>query len=82
MIRTPPPGSGSKKLGEMTDLVSQFEVQENYTQINYKGTPYRVTPLRYADPIKWLYNQKKGLRHTLLSIWSIRIPISSGCPPA
>ena len=35
--------------------------RENYTQINYKGTPYRVTPLRYADPIKWLYNQKKGL---------------------
>ncbi|MFQ8840693.1 MAG: hypothetical protein ACLR8P_06980 [Clostridium fessum] len=42
-------------------MVSQFEIQENYTQINYKGTPYRVTPLRYADPIKWLYNQKKGL---------------------
>ena len=41
---------GSKKLGEMTDLVSQFEIQENYTQINYKGTPYRVTPLSYADP--------------------------------
>lgn len=52
---------GSKKLGEMTDLVSQFEIQENYTQINYKGSPYRVTPLSYADPIKWLYNQKKGL---------------------
>ncbi|MGI6053430.1 MAG: CvpA family protein [Clostridium sp.] len=52
---------GSKKLGEMTDLVSQFEIEENYTQINYKGSPYRVTPLSYADPIKWLYNQKKGL---------------------
>ncbi len=52
---------GSKKLGEMTDLVSQFEIQENYTQINYKGTPYRVTPLAYADPVKWLFNQRKGL---------------------
>ena len=52
---------GSKKLGEMTDLVSQFEIQENYTQINYKGTPYRVTPLSYADPVKWLYNMKTGL---------------------
>lgn len=52
---------GSKKLGEMTELVSQFEILNNYTQINYKGTPYRVTPLSYADPIKWLYNQKKGL---------------------
>ena len=52
---------GNKKLGEMTELVSQFEIQETYTQINYKGTPYRVTPLVYADPVKWLYNQKKGL---------------------
>ncbi len=52
---------GSKKLGEMTDLVSQFEIQENYTQINYKGTPYRVTPLSYADPVKWLYNRSTGL---------------------
>ena len=52
---------GSRKLGEMTDLVSQFEIQNNYTQINYKGSPYRVTPLAYADPIKWLTNQSKGL---------------------
>lgn len=52
---------GSRKLGEMTELVSQFEIQNNYTQINYKGYPYRVTPLAYADPIKWLFNQKKGL---------------------
>lgn len=52
---------GSRKLGEMTDLVSQFEIEENYTQINYKGSPYRVTPLTYADPIKWLYNMSNGL---------------------
>lgn len=52
---------GNKKLGEMTDLVSQFEIQEMYTQINYKGTPYRVTPLTYADPVKWLFNMKTGL---------------------
>lgn len=52
---------GSRKLGEMTELVSQFEIGNNYTQINYKGSPYRVTPLAYADPIKWLYNMKKGL---------------------
>lgn len=52
---------GSRKLGEMSELVSQFEIENNYTQINYNGTPYRVTPLSYADPIKWLYNMKKGL---------------------
>lgn len=52
---------GSRKLGEMTELVSQFEIEPNYTQINYKGSPYRVTPLSYADPIKWFYNMSKGL---------------------
>ena len=52
---------GSRKLGEMSELVSQFEIENDYTQINYQGTPYRVTPLTYADPIKWFYNQKSGL---------------------
>lgn len=52
---------GSRKLGEITDLVSQFEIQDNYTQINYRGKPFRVTPLAYADPFKWLTNHKKGL---------------------
>ena len=52
---------GSRKLGEMTELVSQFEIQNDYTQINYNGAPYRVTPLRYADPIKWLFNHQEGL---------------------
>ncbi len=52
---------GSRKLGEMTELVSQFEIEPNYTQINYKGSPYRVTPLTYADPVKWLFNMSNGL---------------------
>ncbi len=53
---------GLRKLGEMSDLVSQFEVDETYyTQINYKGNPYRVTPLMYGDVFKWLGNQKEGI---------------------
>lgn len=52
---------GNRKLGEMTELVSQFEIENDYTQINYKGSPYRVTPLTYADPIKWIFNMKTGL---------------------
>ena len=52
---------GKRKLGEMSDLVSQFEILEHYTQINYNGSPYRVTPLAYGDPIKWLGNQKEGI---------------------
>lgn len=52
---------GARKMGNMEDLVSQFDISEEYSQINYKGTPVRVTPLRYGDPIKWLNNQSKGL---------------------
>ncbi len=52
---------GQRKLGEMADLVSQFEIQEIYTQINYKGRPVRVTPLMYGDIIKWLNNQSQGI---------------------
>ena len=52
---------GNRKLGEMSDLVSQFEIMDLYTQINYQGTPYRVTPLQYGDTIKWFTNRKQGL---------------------
>ncbi len=52
---------GSRKLGEMSDLVSQFEIESDYTQINYQGKPVRVTPLAYGDIIKLLNNQKAGL---------------------
>ena len=52
---------GQRKLGEMADLVSQFEIEELYTQINFNGKPVRVTPLRYGDAIKWLGNQKEGI---------------------
>ena len=52
---------GNRKLGELADMVSQFEVADNYTQINYKGRPVRVTPLRYGDIFKWLNNRSAGL---------------------
>ena len=52
---------GNRKLGELADMVSQFEVADDYTQINYKGRPVRVTPLRYGDIIKWLNNRADGL---------------------
>lgn len=52
---------GDRKMGSMVDLVSQFEVSDLYSQINYKGQPYRVTPLEYASAIKWITNQKEGI---------------------
>lgn len=52
---------GNRKMGSMVDMVSQFEVGSDYTQINYNDTPVRVTPLVYANEIKWLTNQKAGI---------------------
>ena len=57
---------GNRKLGELADMVSQFEVADDYTQINYQGRPVRVTPLRYGDLIKWLNNRSEGLPAYLL----------------
>lgn len=52
---------GDRKLGELSDMVSQFEVADDYTQINYQGRPVRVTPLNYGDLIKWFNNRSQGL---------------------
>ena len=52
---------GNRKMGSMVDMVSQFEVSELYSQINYNGKPVRVTPLVYASTIKWFTNQKNGI---------------------
>lgn len=52
---------GDRKMGSMADMVSQFVVTDEYTQINFRGKPTRVSPLGYASPIKWLTNQKNGI---------------------
>ncbi|MBR3751891.1 MAG: CvpA family protein [Ruminiclostridium sp.] len=52
---------GDRKLGELSDMVSQFEVSYDYTQINYQGSPVRVTSLEYGDFFKWFLNTKEGL---------------------
>ena len=52
---------GNRKLGELSDMVSQFEISSAYAQINYQGRPVRVTYLHYGDFFKWLNNRKEGL---------------------
>lgn len=52
---------GDRKMGSMVDMVSQYEVSDLYTQINYRGKPVRVSPLKYASVIKWLTNQSDGI---------------------
>lgn len=52
---------GDRKMGSMVDMVSQFEVDNIYSQINYQDNPVRVSPLRYANLIKWFTNRSNGI---------------------
>ncbi len=53
---------GDRVMGQMTELVSQFSVSNLYTQINYKNDIVRVTPLEYANVIKYFTNRKEGVK--------------------
>ena len=52
---------GNREMGSIPDYVSQFEVDPLYSQINYHGTPVRVSPLGYADIFKWFTNRGEGI---------------------
>lgn len=52
---------GNRKMGSMVDMVSQYEVDDLYSQINYQDRPVRVSPLRYASLIKWFTNVGTGI---------------------
>lgn len=54
---------GNRRLGALTDLVSQFEVADDYTQININDYPCRVSPLEYAGFFRWLNNFRDGIPH-------------------
>lgn len=52
----------NRALGDLASInkVSQFEVSNEFTQINYKNEPVRVTTLSYGDVFKWLKNTSTG----------------------
>ncbi len=53
---------GDRVMGQMSELVSQYYVSDQYTQINYNNEILRVTPLEYADFIKGVSNRKDGVK--------------------
>ena len=53
---------GDRTMGQMSELVSQFDVSNQYTQINYNDEIMRVTPLEYNGFIKWITNRKNGIK--------------------
>lgn len=57
---------GARTLGTLSDLVSQYEVSNSYTQIAVRDAggnahPYKVSPLEYASFFKWLTNASSGI---------------------
>lgn len=52
---------GNREMGTIPEYVSQFEISSMYSQINYQGTPVRVSPLGYADLFKWFTNRDTGI---------------------
>ncbi|MCR4955823.1 MAG: hypothetical protein K6A30_03975 [Lachnospiraceae bacterium] len=52
---------GNRKIGSLSNVVSQFDVAYDYTQIDYKGGPLKVAPLEYTGFFKYLANKKDGV---------------------
>ena len=52
---------GARALGSLNELVSQFEINSQYTQINLNGRPMKVSPLEYADFFRWWNNRSSGI---------------------
>ncbi len=51
---------GNREIGSLSGVVSQYDVSE-YTQIDYEGTPVKVSALRYAGFFKYYSNQDSGV---------------------
>jgi len=52
---------GNRELGALSDVVSQYEAGTTYNQINYLGSPKKVTSLEYVDFFKWWANRDNGI---------------------
>ncbi|MBR0385611.1 MAG: MerC domain-containing protein [Erysipelotrichaceae bacterium] len=48
---------GDRVVGQIAELVSQFDVSDEYSLINYNGKIVRVTPLEHIDLYKYLGNR-------------------------
>lgn len=53
----------NRTLGDLAEIgkVSQFEISTEFTQINYRNSPVKVTTLSYGDVFKWMKNTSSGL---------------------
>ncbi len=52
---------GKRVLGDLSEVVSQYELSYDYNQINFKNTPKKVANLEYADFFRWFNNSASGV---------------------
>lgn len=52
---------GERKLGSLSDIVSQYDLSDTYTQINLNGVPMKIAPLEYDTFWKWYTNKIDGI---------------------
>ena len=52
---------GDKTLGALSEVISQYDVSDYYTQINFGGSPKKISNLEYDDFFKWVANNYKGV---------------------
>ncbi len=52
---------GERAIGSLSDVVSQYEVSDSYSTIDYNGRPMKVAPLEYAGFFKWVNNKDAGI---------------------
>lgn len=52
---------GDREIGSLSNVVSQFNVSSDYSQIDFKGRPVKVSALEYAGFFKWINNKDNGV---------------------
>ena len=52
---------GNREIGSLSEVVSQYNVSEDYTQIDYQGAPTKVSALEYAGFFKYMGNKENGV---------------------
>lgn len=52
---------GDREIGSLSNVVSQFDVSNDYSQIDYNGKPIKVSALEYAGFFKWINNKEQGV---------------------
>lgn len=57
---------GDRVVGQIAELVSQFNVSDEYSLINYNGKIVRVTPLEHIDFYKYMGNRNGTAGYVLV----------------